>query len=71
MNDLVKQLVQKAKIGGGEFGNGVNYYVATEEAFDDFAKLIIYECSELVQSRLDPYNAWITPADIKDHFGIE
>jgi hypothetical protein len=38
---------------------------------EKFAELIVQECAKLVEDNIDPYNAWITPAHIKQHFGVE
>jgi hypothetical protein len=35
------------------------------------AELIVLECAKLVEDNIDPENAWITPAHIKEHFGVE
>jgi hypothetical protein len=41
MNERLRELVKQAKLGDSEFGNGVQYYVGTEETFNNFAELII------------------------------
>jgi hypothetical protein len=38
---------------------------------EKFAELIVLECAKLVEDNIDPENAWITPAHIKEHFGVE
>ena len=38
---------------------------------EKFAELIVQECAKLVEDNMDPQNAWITPAFIKEHFGVE
>lgn len=42
-----------------------------KEAIENFGKLIVWECAKLVEDNMDPQNAWITPAYIKEHFGVE
>ena len=42
-----------------------------QEGLDLFAELIVRECVKLVEDNMDPQNAWITPAFIKQHFGVE
>ena len=46
--------------------------LAEKEIFTErFGKLIVLECAKLVEDNIDPENAWITPAHIKEHFGVE
>lgn len=42
-----------------------------QEGLDLFAELIVQECAKLVEDNIDPQHAWITPAYIKEHFGVE
>jgi hypothetical protein len=51
MNDQIRQLAEEARLGGGEFGNGVTYYVATEETFERFAQLIVDKCASLAKEK--------------------
>ena len=44
MNEKIKELAEQSKLGSAEFGNGIEYYVATQEAFERFAELIVQEC---------------------------
>ena len=44
MNERIKELAVESKLGSAEFGNGVQYYVATQETFEKFAELIVREC---------------------------
>ena len=44
---------------------------ADEDDLQKFAELIVRECAKLVEDNIDPQNAWITPAYIKEHFGVE
>ena len=46
MNERFKQLAVQSKLGSAEFGNGVQYYVATQETFEKFAELIVKECAD-------------------------
>ena len=38
---------------------------------EKFAELIVLECAKLVEDNIDPENAWITPAHIKEYFGVK
>ena len=71
MNERIRELAQKAQVGSAEFGNGINYFVSTEETFNKSAELIVRECAQLVEDNMDPQNAWITPGYVKQHFGVE
>ena len=58
MNERIKELAEQV------------YGSAHHDDFK-FAELIVLECAQLVKDNIDPHNAWITPVDIKQHFGIE
>ena len=79
MNERFKQLAVQSKLGSAEFGNGVQFYVATQETFEKFAELIVQECAEQSMS-IGRYNtpSGITPdlsiaiaVGLKKHFGVE
>ena len=79
MNERIKELAVESKLGSAEFGNGVQYYVATQETFEKFAELIVKECAEQSMS-IGRYNtpSGITPdlaiaiaVGLKKHFGVE
>jgi hypothetical protein len=63
MNQKIKELAVQSKLGNAEFGNGVQYYVATQETFEKFAELIVKECISSVGSQADK-------AYLKKHFGL-
>jgi len=63
MNHKIKELAVQSKLGSAEFGNGVQYYVATQETFEKFAELIVRECISSVGSQADK-------AYLKKHFGL-
>lgn len=75
MNERFEQLAQQAGIitnletdyyeDDENFGKWVDYYS------EKLAELIVRECATLIEENMDPYNAWITPGDIKQHFGVE
>jgi len=67
MNERLRELVKQAKLGDAEFGNGVQYYVGTEETFEKFAKLIVQECADIAD-KAEPYKSNDL---IKKHFGVE
>jgi len=48
MNERIRSLALKAKLGGAEFDNGIRYYVSTEESFERFALLILQDCMDVV-----------------------
>ena len=48
MNERIRELALKAKLGGAEFDNGIRYYVSTEESFERFALLILQDCMDVV-----------------------
>jgi hypothetical protein len=72
MNERIESLMKQA---GGEFYEGFagspNSIKFTEEEFEKFAELIVRECAKLVEDNIDPQNAWITTAHIKQHFGVK
>ena len=79
MNERIRELAVESKLGSAEFGNGVQYYVATQETFEKFAELIVKECAEQSMS-IGRYNtpSGITPdlaiaiaVGLKKHFGVE
>jgi len=47
MNERIRELAQKAQVGSAEFGNGINYFVSTEETFNKFAELIVRDCLDI------------------------
>ena len=63
MNAKIKELAAQSKLGNAEFGNGVQYYVATQETFEKFGELIVRECISCVGSQGDK-------AYLKKHFGL-
>jgi hypothetical protein len=71
MNERFKQLAVQSKLGSAEFGNGVQYYVATQETFEKFAELIVKECAD--QFKLvytdEQYHRRIDKTILK-HFGF-
>lgn len=65
-----KQLRQFERESGLEiFGLGAKRD-PWEAALEKYAELIVAECAQLVEDNMDPQNAWITPAFIKEHFGV-
>jgi len=64
MNNRWSELAAQSKLGNAEFGNGVQYYVATQETFEKFAELIVRECISCVGSQGDK-------AYLKKHFGLQ
>ena len=70
MNERIRELALKAKLGSAEFDNGIRYYVSTEESFEQFAQLIVRECMRLNSKELS-----ITAIErllplYKVHFGV-
>jgi hypothetical protein len=68
MNERIKELAIKAKLGSAEFDNGVRYYVSTEESFEKFAELIVRECADWVKSRTMSNEL---KEELKRHFGVK
>jgi len=64
MNERIRELALKAKLGGAEFDNGIRYYVGTAESFEKFAELIVREC---IAQCNDGDSRWF----IAQHFGVE
>ena len=61
MNDKLKELMLEAGYAAPEIaGRG-----------QLLAELIVQECVKLVEDNIDPQNDWITPAFIKQHFGVD
>jgi hypothetical protein len=74
MNKQIEEIALQSKLGGADFGNGVKYYVGTEETFNNFAESIVKECAnELIKWKSEPfpYDPEFGARLIKQHFGIE
>ena len=72
MNERIRELALKAKLGGAEFDNGIRYYVGTAESFERFAELIVRECVTIVVDAVDHREPASTYASkIQQHFGVE
>ena len=79
MNERIRSLALKAKLGGAEFDNGIRYYVGTAESFERFAELIVRECSNIVFeagcTRDNPNcpdeELYQLSNRIEQHFGVE
>jgi hypothetical protein len=73
MNERIRQLARQAQVGSAEFGNGISYFVSTEETFNKFAELIVKECIEVVERQKCKmsYGPTFVIEDIKQHFGVE
>ena len=74
MNERIRELALKAKLGGAEFDNGIRYYVGTAESFERFAELIVRECAELCD-RFQAREVGMQPTEcagaIRKMFGVE
>ena len=77
MNERIRELALKAKLGGAEFDNGIRYYVGTAESFEKFAELIVQECAESLWTE-ECYTSDLALKEfeknskkIKLHFGVE
>ena len=68
MNELIKELALKAKLGSAEFDNGIRYYVSTEKSFERFAELIVCECAMVASTETSDDGVGEV---IKEHFGIK
>jgi len=69
MNERIRELARKAQVGSAEFGNGINYFVSTEETFNKFAELIVRECAHV--ALMSNGNNLHVCELIKKHFGVE
>jgi len=69
MNERIRELARKAQVGSAEFGNGINYFVSTEETFNKFAELIVRECAHV--ALMSNGNNLHVCELIKQHFGVE
>lgn len=63
MNEWIKELAQQS---GWD-----THHAQFDTRIEKFAELIVQECAKLVEDNMDPQNAWITPAYIKEHFGVK
>ena len=71
MNDKIKELARQAQVGSAEFGNGISYFVSTEETFNKFAELIVRECADVVSNQYSAdWGKWSNRM-ILEHFGVE
>ena len=68
MNELIKELALKAKLGSAEFDNGIRYYVSTEKSFERFAELVVRECAIVASTETSDDGVGEV---IKEHFGIK
>jgi len=68
MNERFKQLAVQSKLGSADFGNGIQYYVATQETFEKFAESIVQECIDVVGKATASPNG---VQSIMKHFGVE
>jgi len=68
---MMNKRIQELLIEAHKQTKGGIYNGHLSEWTEKFAKLIILECAKLVEYNIDPENAWITPAHIKEHFGVE
>jgi hypothetical protein len=68
MNERLKQLAVDSKLGSAEFGNGIQYYVATQETFQKFAESIVRDIYAYVDG-LD--TAQIISNGILKRYGME
>ena len=69
MNERIQQLARQAQVGSAEFGNGINYFVSTEETFNKFALLIVRECAKL--NRTQSYELSGVVVDTEDGHGFD
>jgi hypothetical protein len=69
MNERTRELADK--IWAEEYWTDPNTDKLLPAQLNRFAELIVNECAKLVEDNMDPQNAWITPAFIKEHFGVE
>jgi hypothetical protein len=70
MNERIKELAEQAGLLSNHIGPVVEtrHMAKKKQDLEKFAELIVRECIELVEDNMDP---WITPAFIKEHFGVE
>jgi hypothetical protein len=68
MNERIRELARKAQVGSAEFGNGINYFVSTEETFNKFAELIVKECADVATINQFQYDA--AGNYVLKHFGV-
>jgi hypothetical protein len=73
MNERFKQLAVQSKLGSAEFGNGVQYYVATQETFEKFAELIVNECALVANEHNEEAEGVHLGVGrvIKNYFGVD
>ena len=73
MNERFKQLAVQSKLGSAEFGNGVQYYVATQETFEKFAELIVNECALVANEHVEEAEGVHLGVGrvIKNYFGVD
>jgi hypothetical protein len=73
MNERIRQLAGQAQVGSAEFGNGISYFVSTEETFNKFAELIVKECADFADEHNDAAEGVTLGVGkaIKQHFGVE
>ena len=64
MNEQIKELAEQATEYNEQTLTG---WLNPEK----FAELMVNEFANLVGVHMDPYNAWITPAAVLEHFGFE
>ena len=68
MNERIEKLAEQA---GSTHKQNLGVYQFYTEELEKFAELMVREFAQLVEDNMDPYNAWITPGYVKEHFGVE
>lgn len=69
MNERIQELAMKAN---SHHDNSFDLNHKELDVFlSKFAELLVREFAQLVEDNIDPYNAWITPGYVKEHFGVE
>ena len=67
MNEKIRQLALQAKIGTADFDAG-SYYVATPDRMQEFAQLIIWECTGICEDIGTEGDGQNCVDAINDHF---
>ena len=70
MNDRIKELAEQAGIVFWEMSGDVDWRQANKENLEDFARLIIDECANIVRNDYESYNSSMQANNILVKFGV-
>ena len=70
MNERIRELAEQAGIVFWEMSGDVDWRQANKENLEDFARLIIDECANIVRNDYESYNSSMQAKNILVKFGV-